>query len=93
MSVEARLDPDTGLYTRHVFGILFNHEITRTHRYPSPLVLLRISTRYELPPNEDELGNAKKCVARVLFNSLRQVDVTAQFGEGMASRDPYNQPI
>jgi hypothetical protein len=53
MSVDVRLDPDTGLYTRHVFGMLFNHEIVRTHRYPSPLVLLRIATRYDTPQDKE----------------------------------------
>jgi diguanylate cyclase (GGDEF)-like protein len=69
------------LYTRHVFGMLFNHEIVRTHRYPSPLVLLRIATRYDKPLNDVELGNANLSVARLLFHNLRQVDVPAQFGE------------
>jgi GGDEF domain-containing protein len=81
MSVEERLDPTTGLYTRHFFGMLFNHEITRTHRYPSPLVLLRIATRYDAPPDDDKRRNAKTDMARMLFHNLRQVDVTAQFGD------------
>ncbi len=81
MSVETRLDPDTGLYTRHVFGMLFNHEIVRTHRYPSPMVLLRISTRYEPSSHTDDAGKLNTSVARTLFHSIRQVDVPAQFGE------------
>ncbi len=81
MSGDARLDPDTGLYTRHVFGMLFNHEIVRTHRYPSPLVLLRISTRYEKPGQEDRPEDTTTSVARTLFHSIRQVDVPAQFGD------------
>ena len=81
MSVDARLDPDTGLYTRHVFGMLFNHEIVRTHRYPSPLVLLRIATRYDVPHNNETPGTKYTNVARTLFNSIRQVDVPSQFGD------------
>ena len=81
MSVEERLDPATGLYTRHFFGMLFNHEITRTHRYPSPLVLLRIATRYDTPTDDEKRRNAKTNLARMLFHNLRQVDVPAQFGE------------
>ena len=34
--------------------MLFNHEITRTHRYPSPLVLLRIATRYDTPTDDEK---------------------------------------
>jgi diguanylate cyclase (GGDEF)-like protein len=60
--------------------MLFNHEITRTHRYPSPLVLLRIATRYNPPPDE-KTRNANTSVARTLFHSVRQVDVTAQYGD------------
>jgi len=81
MSVEERLDPATGLYTRTFFGMLFNHEITRTHRYPSPLVLLRIATRYDTPPDDDKRRNAKMNLAHMLFHNLRQVDVPAQFGD------------
>jgi diguanylate cyclase (GGDEF)-like protein len=81
MSVDARLDPDTGLYTRHVFGMLFNHEIVRTHRYPSPLVLLRIATHYDNPSPSEQVENINTSVARTLFHSIRQVDVPAQFGE------------
>jgi len=81
MSAEERLDPATGLYTRHFFGMLFNHEITRTHRYPSPLVLLRIATRYDMPPDDDKQRNTKATMARMLFHNLRQVDVPAQFGD------------
>jgi diguanylate cyclase (GGDEF)-like protein len=81
MSGDARLDPDTGLYTRHVFGMLFNHEIVRTHRYPSPLVLLRIAARYESTGPEGQAANVGTSVARTLFHSIRQVDVPAQFGD------------
>jgi diguanylate cyclase (GGDEF)-like protein len=81
MSVDARLDPDTGLYTKHFFGMLFNHEITRTHRYPCPMVLLRIATRYNPLPDEQRAGKATTSVARTLFHSVRQVDVSAQFGD------------
>jgi diguanylate cyclase (GGDEF)-like protein len=81
MTLDERLDPATGLYTRHIFGMLFNHEIVRTHRYPSPLVLLRIAMNYETPPEDKESDRASPCVARMLFSNLRQVDVPAQFGE------------
>jgi diguanylate cyclase (GGDEF)-like protein len=81
MSIDERLDPETGLYTRHVFGLLFNHEIARTHRYPSPLVLLRIAMQCN-PPSKDTLTeDGSACVARVLSNNLRHVDVPAQFGD------------
>ena len=81
MSTESRLDPDTGLYTRHVFGMLFNHEIARTHRYPSPLVLLRIATRYDTATHNDQADGVNTSVAHTLFHSIRQVDVPAQFGD------------
>jgi diguanylate cyclase (GGDEF)-like protein len=81
MSIDERLDPATGLYTRHVFGMILNHEIVRTHRYPSPFVLLRISMDHDNPPNTEMLGSAKQCVAHFLFTNLRQVDVPARYGE------------
>jgi diguanylate cyclase (GGDEF)-like protein len=81
MSVDGRLDPETGLYTKHFFGMLFNHEITRTHRYPCPMVLLRIATRYNSATDDDKTENPTTSVARTLFHSVRQVDVSAQFGD------------
>jgi diguanylate cyclase (GGDEF)-like protein len=81
MTLDERLDPATGLYTPHVFGMLFNHEIVRTRRYPSPLVLLRIAMDYKTSPDDRESDLDNLCVARMLFSSLRQVDVPAQYGE------------
>jgi diguanylate cyclase (GGDEF)-like protein len=81
MSIDERLDPDTGLYTHHVFGLLFNHEIARTHRYPSPLVLLRITMQCDTSSHDTRTEEDDSCVARVLSNSLRHVDVPAQFGD------------
>jgi two-component system, cell cycle response regulator len=81
MSIDERLDPDTGLYTHHVFGLLFNHEIARTHRYPSPLVLLRITMQCGKSSHDARADEDNSCVARVLSNSLRHVDVPAQFGD------------
>jgi GGDEF domain-containing protein len=81
MNVDARLDPETGLYTKHFFGMLFNHEITRTHRYPAPLVLLRVATQYDAPAGNKKPGSPDPGIANLLFHSIRHVDVTAQYGE------------
>ena len=81
MSIDERLDPATGLYTRHVFGLLFNHEIARTHRYPCPLVLLRIAMHQDIPPDENQPKCDKAFIGRLLANSVRHIDVLAQFGE------------
>jgi GGDEF domain-containing protein len=81
MSIDERLDPDTGLYTRHVFGLLFNHEIARTHRYPSPFVLLRITMDCEALTSPAQPAKDNSSVAQVLSHNLRHVDVPAQFGD------------
>lgn len=81
MNTDKRLDPDTGLYTRHIFGLLFNHEIARTHRYPCPLVLLRIAMQPETLPIDKPASNNISSIGRTLSNSIRHVDVPAQFGD------------
>ena len=81
MNIDERLDPNTGLYTRHVFGLLFNHEIARTHRYPSPLVLLRITMDNNSHSDQTKSDNGAANIANVLSHRLRHVDVSTRFGD------------
>ena len=81
MSIDERLDPDTGLYTHHVFGLLFNHEIARTHRYPSPIVLLRIAMHSNTSTDTKHATENTSSAAHVLSRNLRHVDITAKFGD------------
>ena len=81
MSIDERLDPDTGLYTRHVFGLLFNHEIARTHRYPSPLVLLRITMNEGTLAEATQVDIENSAIAQVISHHIRHVDVPTQFGD------------
>lgn len=80
MSIDERLDPATGLFTHQIFGLLFNHEIARTHRYPSPLVLLRLTTHQEKTVIEEQKNFDDPCIIHMLTNGLRQVDISSQFG-------------
>lgn len=81
MSIDERLDPATGLYTHQIFGLLFNHEIARTHRYPSPLVLLRLTTNQDKTVEDEQKNNDDTCIIHMLTNGLRQVDISSQFGD------------
>ena len=65
------------IYSSDVFQILYEYEITRSQRYPSPLTLLKI----EMTPsalNDDLLGNASTVFASALNAHLRSVDIPSR---------------
>jgi len=67
------------IYSSDVFQILYEYEITRSQRYPSPLTLLKI----EMTPsalNDDLLGNASTVFASALNAHLRSVDIPSRTG-------------
>jgi len=67
------------IYSSDVFQILYEYEITRSQRYPSPLTLLKI----EMTPsalNDDLLGNASTVFASALNAHLRSVDIPSRAG-------------
>jgi diguanylate cyclase len=80
----ALTDPLTGLFNRRAMEELARFELKRYARYPSPLTLglididcfKEINTRY-LHPGGDE---ALKGLARILTNSLREVDSVGRIG-------------
>ena len=67
------------IYTNDVFQILFEYEISRSRRYPSPLTLLKI----EMTPsalNDDLLGAASAVFTSALNARLRSVDIPSRTG-------------
>jgi len=72
-----RIHQDTGLYQFTLFELLFNHEISRSRRYPSPLCLVRMALNYDGLSTAEEKESATLMAAHVLNTSLRQVDVPA----------------
>ena len=67
------------IYSMDVFQVLYEYEISRSKRYPSPLTLLKI----EMTPtamNEDLLGEAAKVFASALNAHLRSVDIPSRTG-------------
>jgi diguanylate cyclase (GGDEF)-like protein len=77
---EERINHTTGLYNETLFEVLFNHEVARAKRYPSPLTLLRMGMCLT-ETSKDILETATLNVAHILNSSLRQVDVPAHCGE------------
>lgn len=70
-------DEDT--YTSDVFEVLFNYEVTRSRRYPSPLALLYI----EMAPitlNAELQALAPAVFAAALNSHLRSVDIPSTYG-------------
>lgn len=80
----ALTDPLTGLFNRRAMEELARFELKRHARYPSPLTVglididyfKEINTRYRYPGGDEAL----KGVARILLNSLREVDSVGRFG-------------
>lgn len=80
----ALTDPLTGLFNRRAMEELARFELKRHARYPSPLTIglididcfKDINTRYLLPGGDEAL----KGLARLLTNSLREVDSVGRIG-------------
>ena len=67
------------IYSSDVFQILYEYEISRSKRYPSPLTLLKI----EMTPsalNDDLLGTASTVFTSALNAHLRSVDIPSRTG-------------
>ena len=67
------------IYTDDVFKILFEYEVSRSKRYPSPLTLLEI----EMAPSaltEELLGAASEIFISALNTHLRSVDISSKTG-------------
>lgn len=77
--MQDRINHTTGLYNTALFEVLFNHEVARSKRYPSPISLLRMGIVLDEAPHADHeiWESATLNVAHVLNSSLRQVDVPA----------------
>ncbi|MBI3161979.1 MAG: diguanylate cyclase [Chloroflexi bacterium] len=65
------------IYSIDVFNVLFDYEVTRSRRYPSPLTLLKI----EMTPTAIDsalLANAASVFIAALNSHLRSVDISAK---------------
>ena len=69
------------IYSSDVFEILFDYEVTRSIRYPSPLALLQI----EMSPitlNAELLASAPAVFTSALNSHLRSVDIPSKYESG-----------
>jgi hypothetical protein len=67
------------IYSSDVFQILYEYEVSRSKRYPSPLTLLKI----EMTPsalNDELLGSASMVFTSALNSHLRSVDIPSKTG-------------
>jgi len=78
--MDERINQTTGLYNEMLFEVLFNHEVARAKRYPSPLTLLRLGVHLD-ERNDEILETAILSVAHIINSSLRQVDIPAHCAE------------
>jgi diguanylate cyclase (GGDEF)-like protein len=67
------------MYSSDVFQILFEYEISRCKRYPTPLALLEIEMKPSII-NEELQGNAASIFASALNSHLRSVDIASKAG-------------
>lgn len=68
------------IYNSDVFKILFDYEVSRSQRYPSPMALLQI----EMSPsalNTDLLTLASAVFTTALNSHLRSVDIASKYGD------------
>lgn len=76
-----RINSATGLYNEPLFEVLFNHEIARSKRYPSPITLLHLKICIGEKSSGEIWESASLYVAHVLNSNLRHVDVPAHHGQ------------
>lgn len=67
------------MYSSDVFNILFEYEIARCKRYPTPLALLQIKMTSSTS-NENTEGNITSIFASALNAHLRSVDIASKTG-------------
>jgi hypothetical protein len=70
----------SGIYHYDMFEKIFEHELARSQRYPSPLILLRISIRVR-DTSPEMIKSANDTMANVLNRSLRISDVPAYYND------------
>ncbi len=82
MEQEQRRSPTTasGLYTSESFKILFDYEVARAQRYPSPLTALHLAAEPD-DPSEEVKGLAYQVVSDILSRILRVTDIPTQSNE------------
>jgi diguanylate cyclase (GGDEF)-like protein len=80
MDQKRKLATETGLYTRDVFQVLFEYEVSRAQRYPTPLTLLCISLETE-GQSPEALQQARQALIEILGRHLRVSDVPAYYGD------------
>ncbi len=68
-----------GMYDREVFNVLFEYEVTRARRYPSPLALVAMEAR-PVASNESVAGEANALFMSALNKHLRSVDIPSKSG-------------
>jgi len=67
------------MYSSDVFQILFNYEVSRCQRYPSPLAVLKIEMT-STALTEGALGSASSVFSSALNAHLRSVDIPSRTG-------------
>ncbi|MGC8856286.1 MAG: GGDEF domain-containing protein [Anaerolineae bacterium] len=80
MDQKRKLATETSLYTRDVFQVLFEYEVSRSLRYPSPLTLLCISLETE-GQSPESLQQARQALIEILEQHLRASDIPAYYGD------------
>jgi two-component system cell cycle response regulator len=78
----AIIDPETGLYNRRQFEVMFRKEFKRALRYKQPVSCMRISLdgREEGPRTEERII---KSIIKLIQNTIREVDTAAWWsGDG-----------
>lgn len=67
------------LYSPDVFEILFQYEVSRSKRYPTPLALLQIETTPSAL-SEEALQNAPSIFAAKINTHIRSIDIPSRSG-------------
>jgi hypothetical protein len=67
------------MYTSDVFQILFDYEISRSKRYPSPLTLIQLEMS-PIATSADALSAAPKIFSSEINRHLRAVDIPSKAG-------------
>lgn len=67
------------LYSPDVFEILFQYEVSRSKRYPTPLALLQIETTPSAL-SEEALQNAPSVFAAKINTHIRSIDIPSRSG-------------
>lgn len=92
MDLKRKLATETGLYTREVFDVLFEYEVSRAQRYPSPLSLLCISLETE-GQTAETLQQARQAIIEILGRHLRVSDIPAYYGDDFVALLPATDEI